>query len=147
MPIVPLKQIAYADDQRRIIDAVNDNFRLLEWLLNNANLDAVNISPVYTVQTEEYIEYGSAAWGAAGVEFVLVNGYTYEPVVTAGVQGNAADFATAAFVLVVTHVMEVIGGQECYSKVQVTPKGNSVPTPTGAKITMQAVCRGAVVKP
>lgn len=126
-------------------------------------IDAVTIEPDWTgrwpsfythgpksvtaIGGDTYLEYGSAAWSSAGVEFVLINGYLEEPVVTVSVQGNPDDFASASFVLVVKHVQETIGGQLCYSKVQVFPKGSAVPAPLGAKITMQAVCRGAVKKP
>lgn len=125
-------------------------------------VDAVTIEPDWTgrwpsfythgpksvtaIGGDTYLEYGLADWNAAGVEFVLVNGYLEEPVVTVSVQGDPAQFGTASFVLVVKHVQETIGEQLCYSKVQVYPKGSTVPSPVGAKITMQAVCRGVVKK-
>lgn len=101
---------------------------------------------VAAIGGDTYLEYGVADWNSAGVEFVLVNGYLDEPVVTVSVQGDPAQFGTASFVLVVKHVQETIGEQLCYSKVQVYPKGSTVPSPVGAKITMQAVCRGVVKK-
>lgn len=126
-------------------------------------IDAVTIEPDWTgrwpsfythgpksaavVGGDTYLEYGLADWSAAGVEFVLVNGYIEQPVVTVSVQGDPAQFSSAAFVLVVKHVQETIGGQLCYSKVQVYPKGTSVPSLSGAKISMLAVCTGVVKKP
>ena len=123
-------------------------------------IDAVTIEPDWTgrwpsfytpgprsvtaIGGDTYIEYGSADWNSAGVEFILVNGYLQEPVVTASVQGNPDDFTTSSFVLVIKHVQETIGGQLCYSKVQVYPKGSTVPSPAGAKVVMQAVCSGVV---
>lgn len=98
------------------------------------------------VAGEEYIEYASADWNSNYVEFTLVNGYTDEPVATVSVQGDPDDFVGSAFVLVIKHIQEIISGQLCYSKIQVYPKGSSLPTPTGAKITLQAICRGKVSK-
>lgn len=94
---------------------------------------------------EEYIEYASADWNANGVEFILVNAYDYEPVAVAGISGNPNDFA-GAVMLVIKHIKEIIGGVERYSRIQVYPKASSLPTPTGAKITLQAICRGMVKK-
>lgn len=94
---------------------------------------------------EEYLEYGSADWNAAGVEFVLVNAYDYEPVATVSISGNPTDFSSAVM-LVIKHVKEIIGGAERYSRIQVYPKASSLPSPTGAKITLQAICRGMVKK-
>jgi hypothetical protein len=47
MPVIPLKQLSYddANDIRRIIDAINANFRYLDWLINRGNLDTANIKP------------------------------------------------------------------------------------------------------
>lgn len=45
MSVIPLKQLSYDDarDIKRIIDALNANFRYLDWLLNQGNLDSINI--------------------------------------------------------------------------------------------------------
>lgn len=47
MPVIPLKQLSYDDakDLRRVIDAINANFRYLDWLVNHGNLDTANIKP------------------------------------------------------------------------------------------------------
>lgn len=155
MPIIELPTITYEDvekDPRRMVDKINDTFRQLDWLLNQGRLDTQNINQtVIQIQPvdaaiggDTYLEYGSADWNPNGVEFILVNGYLEQPVVATAIQGDPAQFGSASFVLVVKHVQETIDGQLCYSKVQVYPKGASVPSLTGAKITMQAVCNKAV---
>lgn len=44
MPIVPLRQISYEDynNQQRVIDTLNENFRLIDWLLNQRTAAASN---------------------------------------------------------------------------------------------------------
>lgn len=91
----------------------------------------------------EYCEYAEFDW-AASIEMTLVNAYTHSCVVTTGVIGAPADFGGSAFNLVVERIKEVVGGQECFSKVRVTPTGSSVPSPVGAKIAVTAICRGVV---
>ena len=94
------------------------------------------------LDSDEVIEYGTLDWNAGGVEFTLTDAYTSMPCVTAGVSGTASDFSSAAFVLVITHTQETVGGvANCYSRVTVTPKGSAVPTPTGAKLSMMAICQ------
>lgn len=44
MPVIPLKQITYADDQQRMVDVLNDNFRQINWLLNQGHLDRTNFA-------------------------------------------------------------------------------------------------------
>lgn len=96
---------------------------------------------------EEYFEYGSADWNASGVEFTLENAYISRPVAVASVESDTpTDFDTADFQLVIKYVQETVNGvPDCYSKIQVIPKGSSIPaSPAGAKITLYAVCTGAV---
>jgi len=47
MPVIPLKQLSYDDAQdiRRVIDAINANFRYLDWLINHGNIDMANVKP------------------------------------------------------------------------------------------------------
>lgn len=143
---------------------VKMRFEGIDALEENNYIDAVQMEPdftgrwlsVYTrgprslpmsdmPESEEWIESHSTNWNAAGVEFTLTNGYTEEPNVVTGLKGAPADFSTAAFVLVVEHIQETVGGvPNCYSRVKVTPAGSSVPTPTGAVIYIQAVCKGKV---
>lgn len=171
MPLIPLKQLSYDDakDMRRVIDAINANFRYLDWLVNHGNISKENINDEKIVEalyqqmaqaladyqqfidsllpklSSEYIEYGSGDWNASGVEFLLVNGYTMKPVVTASIEGNPADFSEGVM-LVIEHIQEQVGNppQLCYSRIKVIPKAVNLPVPTGAKINLIAVCSGKV---
>ena len=91
----------------------------------------------------EYCEYGEFDWGQS-VEMVMVNGYTHSCIVTAGVIGSPANFSGSSFNLVAERIEEIVNGTNCYSRIRVTPAGSSVPNPTGAKITITAICRGIV---
>ncbi len=45
MPVIPLKAISYDDgrDLQRLIDVLNYNFRMIDWLLNHGSLDSINL--------------------------------------------------------------------------------------------------------
>ena len=91
----------------------------------------------------EYCEYAEFDW-AGSVEMMLVNAYSQSCIVTAGVIGSPSDFSSASFSLIVERIKETVGGQECFSRIKVTPAGSAVPNPSGAKITINAICRGIV---
>jgi hypothetical protein len=103
-------------------------------------------APVAAPASDTYLEYGSADWSSAGAEFVLENGYTDAPVVTAGIEGTNANEVTAGITLFTKHIQATVNGvADCYSKIQVIPRGTSIPTTlTGGKITLMAVCTGMV---
>lgn len=176
MPVIPLKQLSYTDagDPRRIVDAINANFRYLDWLLNQGAMDKANIpqQTIYQIVQEgfdqnffnismpewsgEFLEYASAPWNASGVQFVLTNAYTTMPVTMVSVEVDAgntgSELDTASFTWKVVHLKETfdVGGTptECYSKINVTPVGSGVPsTIAGGKISIMAICFGMVAKP
>lgn len=55
MPVIPLKLLSYDDaqDLMRLVDALNYNFRYLDWLINHGNLDATNVKGILP-STAEY---------------------------------------------------------------------------------------------
>lgn len=106
---------------------------------------------------EEYLEYGSADWNAAGVTFSLENAYIYAPDhVSAdwhvGVGGDGSEVTSPIdFNKVLVQESLTVNGvaTNCYSKVTVTPiSAAGLPaTIVQGKISMSAICRGAVPKP
>jgi len=140
----------------------------------NVYLDAIQIEPDFThkhpsfythgpkslnimeLSTGELLEYDSMDWSPIGAEFILNNMYLEKPNVKVEVEIDANDegntgieLNTANFKLVPIHVKEniMLNGvsTSLYSKIQVIPRGSSIPSIIGSGIiTIQAVCNGHV---
>lgn len=125
----------------------NDTGLMLEYKANSGKDYTVVLGEngIEIPYADEVIEYGSAEWNSTGVQFELIHAYDNEPVVTCGISGDAADFSGGVN-FIVSHVKEEIQGLQRYSKIIVTPTAASLPSPTGAKITFQAICRGMCEK-
>lgn len=52
MPTLGLKKVRYSDSQQTLMDVVNKNFQIIEWMLANGKLDGTNLNEVYL---EEFI--------------------------------------------------------------------------------------------
>lgn len=106
---------------------------------------------------EEYIEYGTADWNAAGATFTFENAYTYMPEAVhvswfVGMTGDGSEVTSPIdFRKVFVQESFTVNGvaTNCYSKVTVTPiSAAEIPaTIVQGKISMSAICRGAVTKP
>jgi hypothetical protein len=125
-------------------------------------IDAVQVEPDFTskwasfytdgpdsslLRPDEHEEVLVADW-ANPIQFNLVNAYSDPPAVTFGVIGVDGDFTNSnSFYFQGEYVMEAIGGVSLYSKINCYIKGSSIPSPTGAKVVMRAMCKGMTLKP
>ncbi|MED0673143.1 hypothetical protein P4S95_23495 [Aneurinibacillus aneurinilyticus] len=85
MPIVQLNSVGYdtTQDLRRLIDKYNENFRQLDWLLNQKKLDGQNLSPQFyetIVESpdiidaiQKAIEAALASLGTASIQSLNLN--------------------------------------------------------------------------
>lgn len=110
MPVIPLKKLSYEDanDMKRVIDALNANFRYLDWLLNHQNLDLANLKPEiiqiqpadpekpqpvdpYGLNPEYFKYYPNKCWNSS---FEVFDPATFKPKYwdTAGVVSPDANF-------------------------------------------------------
>jgi len=127
----------YNTSQHGMVDTINGNMgKIKQYLMNlSASMGGV------------YLESGSADYPYTdAITFILINGYTEEPIVTAGFRGLETDFPSPVIPMITDIVQETVGGTaDCYSQIVVKLKSDNLPaTATGAKVYIHAECRGAV---
>ena len=133
----------YSTSQKGMIDTINGNMGKIKQYLMNLSVVTPDPDPATVV----YLESGVGEYPySSTTEFVLVNGYTEEPIVTTGFRGLDSEFISAVEVRVDSFIMEEIGGvPDCYSGIVVRLKSDNLPyTATDAKVYIHAICRGAV---
>jgi len=145
VPIVPLKRISYEDgaDARRLIDILNHNFRLLEWLLSG-RLDKVNLG-ITDLSGDVFLEFDAKGL-INPCDFAFKNYYATEPYVFLGVTSNDPSAFAQPFSIIASHLTALDSNNvKYYLGVRATIAGN-YPTGGNHKITMLAICTDKIDK-
>ncbi|MEZ2661345.1 hypothetical protein [Aneurinibacillus aneurinilyticus] len=132
MPIVQLNSVGYdtTQDLRRLIDKYNENFRQLDWLLNQKKLDGQNLSPQFyetIVESpdivdaiQKAIEAALASLGAASIQSLNLNdayiGVPYSQILSVPTNETA--------------IWEIVDG-DLPLGIELTEMGELTGTPTG----------------
>ena len=135
MPTVPLKLISYTDDARVMVDTINQNFRLLEFLFNSR--------AGQSFFGDVYVEYGEAPL-QAGLTFALTQGYTKRPIVVLGLATTNLENVAGGRIALVSE--PVLGSDGVFRNINVYAIGVTEPIET-AYVNLVAICSGRVVSP